>query len=99
MTLFTKPSDKFRDEALSKILANSYIIAERFDSLSTQQKQTNILLEGLIRAVAKQADSYGEFINVIQNFFAIQKKLSIEESKRKAEREAEFDLTEADKKY
>lgn len=97
MTLFTKKPDS--SETLTRILASQYLSSERLDKIAEEQVKTNELLKELIKAVNRQAESYGSFINVIQNFFAIEKKLSIEESKRRAEREAEFDLTEADKKY
>lgn len=87
------------DDRITAILANTILCSTKLDSLLQLHRESNALLKEVIAAVDKQRESYGDFINVIQNFFAVQKRLSIEETKRRLEKDAEFDMTEHDKKY
>lgn len=59
--------------------------------LKTQQEQ-NILFRDMIKANK-------EFVNVISNFFAIEKKLRIEDAMRREKKEQDFDISPGDLKY
>ena len=62
------------------------------EELLATQKEQNALFREMIKANK-------EFVNVISNFFAIEKKLHIEEAMRKEKREQDFEPSKADLKY
>lgn len=69
------------------------------DEILKAQREANIISRDLIRAVDKMTVANKEFVNVISNFFAIEKKLHIEEAMRKEKREQDFEPSKADLKY
>jgi hypothetical protein len=63
------------------------------------EKEQNILFKDLIRGVREMITANQEFVNVIQNFFAIEKKLHIEEAMRREKKEQDMDESPGDRRY
>ena len=85
MTLFTRKSDV-------EIKAKAAILIAQLDELIQSEKVIASELRELVK-------SNKDFCNVITNFFAIQKKLSIEEARRKEKMDIDSRGTPEDEKY
>jgi hypothetical protein len=68
------------------------ILDDDISELVAAQKETNRLLQELVHANRN-------FVCVIENFFAVEKKLHIEEARRKEKRAMDLEPAEADLRY
>jgi predicted HNH restriction endonuclease len=94
MTLLTK---KPKEDVVS--LARWATLNLNLDEILKAQREANIIAHDLVRAVNKMTEANKEFVNVIQNFFAIEKKLRIEDAMRREKKEQDFEPSKADLKY
>ena len=69
------------------------------EELLKSQREQNILFKDLIRGVREMITANQEFVNVIQNFFAIEKKLHIEEAMRREKKEQDMEESPGDRRY
>lgn len=86
---------KFLTKVQAAILLLNDSIQRNTDALTvslSKQEETNRLLRDLVAANK-------EFTNVIEHFFAVRKKLDIEESRRREKRELDNTPTGADSRY
>jgi len=94
MTLLIK---KPKEDVVS--LARWATLNLNLDEILKAQREANIIAHDLVRAVNKMTEANKEFVNVIQNFFAIEKKLRIEDAMRREKKEQDFEPSKADLKY
>ncbi|MCK7475643.1 MAG: hypothetical protein MZV49_24175 [Rhodopseudomonas palustris] len=91
MMMFSKKATEAKAAAL--LLADDISrLRSDIKDLTYQQKETNKILRELV-------DVNKDFTHVIENFFALRKKLDIEEARRREKRELDLEPSKFDEKY
>ena len=83
----------------SVTLAKWEILFMNLDDINKNLHEQNVLFNDLLREIKSMVVANKEFVNVIQNFFAIEKKLRIEDAMRREKKEQDFDISPGDLKY
>ena len=83
----------------SVTLAKWEILFMNLDEINKNLHEQNVLFNDLLREIKSMVVANKEFVNVIQNFFAIEKKLRIEDAMRREKKEQDFDISPGDLKY
>lgn len=84
---------------IAEIKATILLLAKAIEENTVVQRSNGEKLTELIRKVERLSHANENFVGVIENFFAIRKKLDIEEAKRRELRELENQPTKYDSMY